>query len=88
MLPNQRFAVEKERYPMQKTNNGDGPFGAPRNFPLAIAEIPQERRIALGFITLLFIAVAIMGPLAMGRYFYTGSSNRDVRGRPDYPRRI
>jgi signal transduction histidine kinase len=58
---------------MQKTNIGDAPFGAPRDFPLVIADVPitaRERRIALGVIILLFVAVAIMGPLAtvpMGR---------------------
>jgi signal transduction histidine kinase len=52
---------------MQKTNIGDEPFGRPRNFPLVIADMPiteRERRIALGIIILLVIAIAIVGPLA------------------------
>ena len=52
---------------MQKPNIGDGPFGAPRNFPLVLADMPiteRDRRIALGFIALLFISIAIVGPLA------------------------
>jgi signal transduction histidine kinase len=52
---------------MQKTNIGDGPFGAARNIPLVIADMPitaRERRIAFGVITLLLIAIATMGPLA------------------------
>jgi signal transduction histidine kinase len=52
---------------MQKTNIGVAPFGASRNFPLVIADMPitaRERRIALGIIILLVIAIAIVGPLA------------------------
>jgi signal transduction histidine kinase len=50
---------------MQKTNIEDVSFGAPRQFPLVIADMPitaRERRIALGVITLLLIAIAIVGP--------------------------
>jgi signal transduction histidine kinase len=52
---------------MQETNIGGAPFGALRNFPLVIADMPitaRERRIALGVIILLFTAIMIVGPWA------------------------
>jgi len=58
---------KREQHPMQNPNIADVPSGAERNFPLVIAEMPitaRESRIAFGVIVVLFIAVAIMGPLA------------------------
>jgi len=53
---------------MQKATVTDESFGSPRNSPLVLADMPitgRDRRIVLGFIVLLFISTAIVGPLAL-----------------------